>query len=457
MKYNRSLEHQVRRDALAWAIAGVLFTLTFGGAIAAKFWLRDAELRLTMQADAAIASDRTEIMSGDIRSTELRLRKQFGIQGDEKLLFLDSSHAPWVGDLQLASIEACVNSTPCHSFVDRKIVLEKPIFFDSEEKHLWGFIHIERRLAVNWPMVLAIVLAVVSGALFQGLGIYFKVSRSVHKISETLARWAQGLSANPKNQSAYGLAPFTEIEPIGRALSGLKLEIDSLEQAARNQGALTTLRGIGHDILNPVARMKRLLGTLEMAGDTDPDVLAKLRANVKRLSSYAEQLKLIYKRQTGETAALIPSINVSKEVRSLAAELLTDPELIEKNLRLEVSAVDGSEVRIPAPALSRIVENLCSNSIQASLQGGVVNLSVSARDNLVSINVDDAGPGIPSEHQDKIFEPDFSTKMSKGTGLGLFVVKQISEQYGGKVSFSSRPGSTSFTLTFPLEVIAHDA
>jgi len=209
MKYNRSLEHQVRRDALAWAIAGVLFTLTFGGAIAAKFWLRDAELRLTMQADAAIASDRTEIMSGDIRSTELRLRKQFGIQGDEKLLFLDSSHAPWVGDLQLASIEACVNSTPCHSFVDRKIVLEKPIFFDSEEKHLWGFIHIERRLAVNWPMVLAIVLAVVSGALFQGLGIYFKVSRSVHKISETLARWAQGLSANPKNQSAYGLAPFT--------------------------------------------------------------------------------------------------------------------------------------------------------------------------------------------------------------------------------------------------------
>lgn len=306
-------------------------------------------------------------------------------------------------------------------------------------------------------MVLAIVLAVVSGALFQGLGIYFKVSRSVHKISETLARWAQGLSANPKNQSAYGLAPFTEIEPIGRALSGLKLEIDSLEQAARNQGALTTLRGIGHDILNPVARMKRLLGTLEMARDTDPDVLAKLRANVKRLSSYAEQLKLIYKRQTGETAALIPSINVSKEVRSLAAELLTDPELIEKNLRLEVSAVDGSEVRIPAPALSRIVENLCSNSIQASLQGGVVNLSVSARDNLVSINVDDAGPGIPSEHQDKIFEPDFSTKMSKGTGLGLFVVKQISEQYGGKVSFSSRPGSTSFTLTFPLEVIAHDA
>ena len=106
----------------------------------------------------------------------------------------------------------------------------------------------------NWALVASIALAVVVGALCQALGLYLGTRRSIQQVSNTLHDWAERLSANPKDGGQYHAAPFEEIEPIGAALSGLKAEIDVLEQTARQQGALTTLRGVGHDILNPVAR-----------------------------------------------------------------------------------------------------------------------------------------------------------------------------------------------------------
>lgn len=285
--------------------------------------------------------------------------------------------------------------------------------------------------------------------LFQGIGAYYNTLKSIRAVSAVLAAWAKKISENPKDQSAYGRAPYTEIVPVGRALHGMKDYIDALETNAREQGALITLRGIGHDILNPVARMKRILGLLEVEKHSNPENLANLRANLKRLSNYAEQLKLIYKRQMGEVSDATPAADVAKEVRDLASELLTDPEAIEKRLKLQVEADESCVSRIPAPALSRIVENLCSNGIHASPEGATLSLKVEPKGDRVSILVRDEGSGIPNELQAKIFEPDFTTKGNKGTGLGLFVVKQICEQYGGRIAFSSNKGGTSFTLDFP--------
>ena len=450
-----SLELSVRRDAFAWSIAGIVFTLTVSGALSLTFSIRDADQKIDMQTKAALSSARTEILAGDVRSTELRLKKQFGVSEGEELVFLDANGNPWVGDLRVINIEPCEQISPCHDWFARKTIVRKPIFFDEEGKQLWGYLHLEKNIEFNWAVVLSVALAVIIGALFQGVGLYLKVARAVHNVSIVLTSWAAGLSANPKDPKIYGKVPYSEIEPIGRALSGLKTEIDALEQAARQQGALTTLRGVGHDILNPVARMKRLLGILEIQGSADAELLASLRANIRRLSGYAEQLKLIYKRQTGEYPGAVPVLDVSLEVRELAKELLSDPETIEKKLILEVDVVDGCRARIPAPALGRIVENLCSNSVQASNEGAVVSVKVASQRDEISIQVADSGTGIPREHHAKIFEPDFSTKANKGTGLGLFVVKQVCEQYGGKISFLSKPGATSFTLTFPRAEVSH--
>jgi signal transduction histidine kinase len=74
----------------------------------------------------------------------------------------------------------------------------------------------------------------------------------------------------------------------------------------------------------------------------------------------------------------------------------------------------------------------------------------------VAITISDTGKGIPQDKLDTIFEPFFSTKGSKGTGLGLPVMKKIIEEHGGKVELASEVDKgTTFRITLPTGM--HDA
>ena len=105
--------------------------------------------------------------------------------------------------------------------------------------------------------------------------------------------------------------------------------------------------------------------------------------------------------------------------------------------------------------LRQVLGNLIENAVKYSPEGGEVRVSAAAANGAVHIAVRDAGPGIPSEQQARIFEkfgrvdvPGFS---KPGTGLGLFIARSIAEAHGGSLEVSSGadPGST-FTLTLPI-------
>ncbi len=97
--------------------------------------------------------------------------------------------------------------------------------------------------------------------------------------------------------------------------------------------------------------------------------------------------------------------------------------------------------------------NLCLNAIQAMPEGGELNISLSQNpDEEIVLEISDTGTGIEKDVIGKIFDPLYTTKeQEKGTGLGLFVVKQIVEEYGGEISVHSEPGEGSqFLIAFPL-------
>lgn len=108
--------------------------------------------------------------------------------------------------------------------------------------------------------------------------------------------------------------------------------------------------------------------------------------------------------------------------------------------------------RIDPPWFQQIMLNLCLNAVHAMPGGGTLTVSLSGGKNIV-IRVSDTGTGIEPGHLDKIFEPLFTTKdADKGTGLGLFVVKQIVEQHGGVIAVESEKGTgTAFTITFGVD------
>lgn len=106
-------------------------------------------------------------------------------------------------------------------------------------------------------------------------------------------------------------------------------------------------------------------------------------------------------------------------------------------------------VLIPEATFKHIILDVLLNAIEALPKGGKIMLRTSLKDEMVKIEVQDNGVGIPKEYLSRIFDPFFTTKTS-GTGLGLSTCKDLVEQHRGKIFISSvENGGTLVTLYLP--------
>ncbi|MCP4146323.1 MAG: hypothetical protein GY757_01105 [bacterium] len=111
--------------------------------------------------------------------------------------------------------------------------------------------------------------------------------------------------------------------------------------------------------------------------------------------------------------------------------------------------VEPVRLEIHMVRFQQLVLNLCLNATDAMPGGGLLTTTLAGNSPKgVLLEIEDTGEGIDPQHLEKIFDPMFSTKTDgKGTGLGLFVVKQIVEQHNGTIDVKSQPGKgTSFTI-----------
>jgi len=200
------------------------------------------------------------------------------------------------------------------------------------------------------------------------------------------------------------------------------------------RGALTVVRGLNDLLLTglPPAQQISALEGIDRA---------VLRANA-----------LIESALAGETPAhVMPRERV--DLAPLVAGVVADQRAITgREIVLEASdtpVVDGD-----ANALSRVLTNLIDNALKYSLAKQLVEVSVATHGSSVIIEVSDHGPGIPEECAEAIFEPferlgrDASVP---GTGLGLAVVRGVTESHGGTIiALPSDDGGTIMRMTLPL-------
>lgn len=112
---------------------------------------------------------------------------------------------------------------------------------------------------------------------------------------------------------------------------------------------------------------------------------------------------------------------------------------------------DLPDLVAPSQELRQVLVNLMLNAIQASPEGGVVELNAEELGSRVLLTVSDEGPGIPEDMLETIFEPFFSSKPPPtGTGLGLSTSRQLVENMYGTLVASNRPsGGACFTVDLP--------
>ncbi|MCG6950387.1 MAG: PAS domain S-box protein [Acidobacteria bacterium] len=151
--------------------------------------------------------------------------------------------------------------------------------------------------------------------------------------------------------------------------------------------------------------------------------------------------------------------NVSPERIVLDVQRLFADRLAAENIMLETDIEEPFHTgSFDADGLHNLLCNLVANAVDAcrfdhadDKDGHTITMRCRTNgDGSTILQVADDGPGISEDVNARVFEDFFSTKGSEGTGIGLLVAQKVAEDHGGKVTFSSKPGSgTTFTVTIP--------
>lgn len=120
-----------------------------------------------------------------------------------------------------------------------------------------------------------------------------------------------------------------------------------------------------------------------------------------------------------------------------------------RKIRISCRISEDSLIEANLLQAEEIFFNLLTNAMHSLKKEGNLEIVSYSKDKKVIVRINDNGSGIPKENIKKIFDPFYSTKGEKGTGLGLFITKQLLEQNGGKISVESVFGEgTTFTVIF---------
>jgi PAS domain S-box-containing protein len=258
---------------------------------------------------------------------------------------------------------------------------------------------------------------------------------------------------------------FPTYDNAGSAIhySGLFLDITErreAEQALRKfeklSAAARLSAAMAHEINNPLGAVGNLI------------YLAKHTAGLPK--SAADQLALA--EQELERVAHVVRQTLGFYRESSRAEAVDIPELIDSVLKIFSLRVTEKKIRLArnfgecAPVyavrgeIRQVVSNLLVNAIEAVNEGGgisvVVQMAGAGKGRAVEITVSDDGHGIVPENIEHIFEPFFTTKAGTGTGLGLWVAKEIVERHHGSIAVEaaedqSEGRGTTFTVRLPAE------
>lgn len=205
--------------------------------------------------------------------------------------------------------------------------------------------------------------------------------------------------------------------------------------------------GLAHEIGSPLQVLTGRASTL--AEHADPEVRRQgtiLVAQSERIARIVEQLLSFGRRRPAAKTTCDLVEPVRRVIELLAGEARR------RSITLVVE-VDDHDHRIEADQdqLQQVVLNLVNNALAATPAGGTITVSLTTLAEGVCLVVRDTGKGIPPEIQPHLFEPFFTTRADDGgTGLGLAVVRAITDEHGGSIEVHSAPGDgAEFTARFP--------
>jgi signal transduction histidine kinase len=304
---------------------------------------------------------------------------------------------------------------------------------------------------LRYEMVLIAIPMVLVAAAFA-----FFLSRRVTRPIQLLTKRVQQLQKGDFDSTISIRGPaeiqtFAEtfadmVTTLKRSREQQKAADEKLRQSEKLAAAGRLAATIAHEVNNPLgAAMNSLFLLRDKVSAEGRQLLQGADEQLRRVAGITRQTLGFYR----ENAARI-NFNLGDVVDDLINTLM--PRARNKNVIIE-SEVGPLQVFAVKGEIQQVIANLLTNAIDATPDNSKIR--VRARRihrevaDSIQVSVGDCGPGIPLDLQERIWEPFFTTKHDVGTGLGLWVCKQIIERHNGTIRVHSTPGGTVFTIVLP--------
>ena len=257
-------------------------------------------------------------------------------------------------------------------------------------------------------------------------------------------RWVYSRGRCIEKQGSMWLVGIS-VDITARRIAAEALQRSEMLAAAGRMAAT-----VAHEVNNPLEAVTNLLYLLDSGDLVRPDgrrLLKQAQDELARVAHLTKQTLGFY-RDTSKASRFRFS-EVFAEVQSAYW-----PKIEKKSIAVEQDIEAGEpEAHSYRGEARQILSNLLSNAIDAVRAPAHIRFSVRRRDgDRIQMILGDNGVGIPPENLERIFDPFFTTKVDVGTGLGLWVTRELVEKRGGSITVASGNGWTEFRVDFPLEL-----
>ena len=206
-----------------------------------------------------------------------------------------------------------------------------------------------------------------------------------------------------------------------------------------------------HELRTPLAAMRINVEALQswVISESQQELLAGIVRSNSRAARLVNQL-LLMKHSEAHIDTLMEPVPLTTLIQERMAAL--EPLASARGIEFEFFADDEIHVAGIRDLLVSLIDNLIENAVKYSPEGGRIEVQLQSRDKSAQLRVSDAGPGIPVELRERVFDRFFRdpNQTQSGSGLGLAIVKAVTQQHNGRVNLStSAEGGLMVTVDFP--------
>lgn len=295
-----------------------------------------------------------------------------------------------------------------------------------------------------WSVLPALVVLSVGGG--------WLISSSSFKPMEKVIAAAESISGGEDLSRRIGL-PRGRSE-INRLAGTFDDMFDRLERSFKAEAQFTS--DASHELRTPVTVILAECETLERTAETTEDYvegMTVIHRQAEQMSRLIGQLLHITRLEQGTQKTCMER----GDLTALAEAVCEQQKMIApEGVVLTCDAPESVEAQMDVILMTRLLNNLISNAFRYGSGGGHVRVTVRRTGSCAVLSVSDDGAGIPPDQQEKIwqrfYQVDAARSGGEGTGLGLYMVRQIARLHGGTAEVESVPGQGSiFTVRIPAE------